>query len=950
MTPRGWSLRFDGMSRGPAAVARVPAALLALALILVSAGQARADLASGRDKLIGGDYKGAIADLTKVSGKDRPAARLLLVDAHLLVGDYAAAEQTAQALTGDKDAKVAADARVALARVLHLVGKYDDARKAVEAVLAKQPDHLAARHALGLVLEDTGDRRAARAVWDSIMADFDAQKIDIEDPAQLYHLAAAARFTAQHQFANDSYREATDLAPTDARAHIAWATLFLQKYSSEVAEQTLEQVFKVDPNHPDAHAWMAATILEGRYDLAAVQHHLGKALEQNPRHVRALLVRASIEIDRNQWDAARKTLDEVLAINPKSTEALAMLATIAWLRDDLKDYEARRAEAFAINAAYAPFYRIVARSAVREHRYVEAIELEKEAVKLQPDFYEAMAGVGEGYLRLGMEKEGLEWLNKAWDGDQYNVRTFNTLNLFTDTIPKEYAFASTKSFKIRYHRDEQKLLARYLEPMLERAFADMVKRYKFTPKTPVVIELFADQTDYSVRTVGLPNLGALGVCFGQVITAMSPSNGDLNWGMVVWHELAHVFAIQLSKSRVPRWYTEGLAEYETLIARPEWRRENDADLYGAIMEQRLPSVAELNYEFMNPDGNAVMVAYYLSAVTIEYLAATYGFDKIVDGLKLFGQGKETPEVITTITGRTVPEFDADFRAYLAVRLAPYQGTFHLPSRGYDDVTQLEIAADAAPKDAKRRADVALGWFYQGDAEAAMSHARRALELDPDHAIARYIVAEVELRTGATAAAREKYRALIADGIDSFDLRGRLAQLAREAGDLDEYERQLCAAKALDPERSYPYQELYAYYEQAGRPDEALAELEHYAMLEQMQLAPVKTLVKEHAKRGNWAKVRTFGELAININPFDAEVLLDLGRAYVELGDGKQAVFTYDGALLSQPPLRRPALAHLGRARAFVALGDKKKARAAVTEALKTEPENADALALKAKLK
>jgi len=81
---------------------------------------------------------------------------------------------------------------------------------------------------------------------------------------------------------------------------------------------------------------------------------------------------------------------------------------------------------------------------------------------------------------------------------------------------------------------------------LARAYADMVKRYGFTPSLPITIELFNDPEQYSVRTVGLPNLGALGVCFGQVITALSPSNGNVNWGMILWHELGHVFAIQMA--------------------------------------------------------------------------------------------------------------------------------------------------------------------------------------------------------------------------------------------------------------------------------------------------------------------------------------------------------------------------------------------------------------------
>ena len=104
---------------------------------------------------------------------------------------------------------------------------------------------------------------------------------------------------------------------------------------------------------------------------------------------------------------------------------------------------------------------------------------------MRPDYFEAMSNVGLGYLRLGQEKEGVDWLKKAFAGDRYNVRTKNTLDLFEDTIPAEYVFSTSKSFKFRYHKDEQKILSRYLEPTLERAFADMSARYGFTPKTPV---------------------------------------------------------------------------------------------------------------------------------------------------------------------------------------------------------------------------------------------------------------------------------------------------------------------------------------------------------------------------------------------------------------------------------------------------------------------------------
>jgi tetratricopeptide (TPR) repeat protein len=934
----------SGLRQHPAASA------LSLALVVaLTAGTARADLVSGRDKLTAGEYKAAIAELGKVTGKDQPAARLLLARAQIATGDFAAAEATIAPLAQGTGAQ-AIEAHVVLDDLRQVTGRTRDARTDLEQLAKAYPTDRAIRTALGEVRLALGDVLGAKALFDETIKESDANQLDLDDPVQTYQLAVAARWTSQYQLANDAFRETLQLRPQATQAGVDWADLFLEKYAAQLAEQTLEEVFKINPNDPEAHAAMAQVIVETRYDLAAVRHHLDAALAVNPRNARALKVRASIEIDQNQWDTAGKTLDAVLAVNRDDVEAIAMRATVAWLRDDTKAYDAEVQRALAIDPAYAALYRIVARSAVREHRYVEAIELEKRAVALKPDYYEAMAGVGLGYLRLGQEREGLDWLDKSWTGDQYNVRTYNTRTLFKKTIPKEYSFGTSKDFRIRYHNDEKAVLSRYLEPTMERAFADMVRRYGFTPRTPVTLELYADRNDYGIRTLGLPDIAALGVCFGQVITAMSPANGDINWGMILWHELGHVFAIQLSNSRVPRWFTEGLSEYETLIARPDWRRENDADLYGAIANGTLPSIGNLNSEFMQPDPSAVVVAYFQSAVTIEYLVQTYGFPKIVEALKLFGKGSETADVLSAITGKTIAQLDADFRKYLDVRLKPYAGTFKLPTRGFDDVTKLEIAADAAPKDARARAHVALGYYYAGDADKATAAAAAALALDPRQPIARYIQAEVVLHQGDTAKAKALYQGLIADGHDSFDLRSRLAQIAGGEGKAADVERELCAAKKLDPERSSPYQELAQRYEKAGQMAKALVELEHFAFLEQMDLSPLKKLVVEYGKLGVWAKVRTYGEMATFINPSDPDILSGLARAYLELHQPARALFTFDTMLLTTPPPRRPALVHLGRARALIALGKMVDAKAALAQAMRTEPENAEILELKTKLK
>jgi tetratricopeptide (TPR) repeat protein len=328
--------------------------------LCASANLARADLASGRDKLTAGDYKTAISELGKVSGKDRPAARILLARAQLTTGEYAAAESTITPLTAGTS-KEAIEARLVLDQIRRTTGRNADARKDLEQLLKDHPDDRAVRTALGVLRHDQGDAIGAKALFDQTIHEFDAKKLDLNDADALFQLAEAARYTSQFELANDSYRAALKIKPQLVGAGLAWADLFSAKYASELAGQTIEEVFKINPNEPDAHAAMAGIITDTSYDLAAVKHHLEAALGVNPKNARALKVRASLEIDNNQWDVARATLDTVLAVDKDDVEAIAMKATIAWLRDDTKTYDQLRTQAFTADPAYAELYRIVSR-------------------------------------------------------------------------------------------------------------------------------------------------------------------------------------------------------------------------------------------------------------------------------------------------------------------------------------------------------------------------------------------------------------------------------------------------------------------------------------------------------------------------------------------------------------------------------------------------------------
>src|SRR4029079_10923595 len=121
-------------------------------------------------------------------------------------------------------------------------------------------------------------------------------------------------------------------------------------------------------------------------------------------------------------------------------------------------------------------------------------------------------------------------------------------------------------FIFKFAKNEAAVLRTYALPLAEEAYRQFVEREAEKPSGPILVEVFPNHDDFAVRTLGLPGLvGALGACFGRVVSMDSPrahSEKDFSWQATLWHELAHVFTLQLSQYRVPRWLTEGISTYE----------------------------------------------------------------------------------------------------------------------------------------------------------------------------------------------------------------------------------------------------------------------------------------------------------------------------------------------------------------------------------------------------
>ncbi|PAY21470.1 hypothetical protein CKO51_01175 [Rhodopirellula sp. SM50] len=545
-------------------------------------------------------------------------------------------------------------------------GQYEPALETYDAAIGRYPTSLPLR-VLGMDVahfNDLPDRAASEAAMIQRYLQTGQLKYATSDT-----LIAAGRFFAENGIdariiLKNFYDRVLETDPTNLEALIATAQLAISKGDFAVAAETVAKAQQRELE--DARLdYLRAVALQSS-DPQQAQVALVQSLRLNPVYEPALILKAEKEIDREDYAGAEATIEQMLKTNPKSPAAFALQAVLAHLDGDYDEEKAFREQALQWWPTNPEVDHLIGRKLSDKYRFAEGAHYQRLALTFDPSHIPATFQLAQDLLRLGDDDVGWKLAEQVNSEDPYNVVAYNLMTLKdridgfetiraseakgtprdVDDPVAELGFEEQREpgeILIRMDPRERKVYGNAVAELLSEAKQVLCEKYQLELTRPVIVEIFPKQSDFAIRTFGLPGgEGFLGVCFGRVITANSPASQGprpSNWKSVLWHEFCHVITLTKTKNRMPRWLSEGISVYEELERDPRWGQSMTARYREMILGDDFTPVSQLSGAFLNPPSPThLQFAYYESSLVVRYLIDQYGADALNATLESLAEG------------------------------------------------------------------------------------------------------------------------------------------------------------------------------------------------------------------------------------------------------------------------------------------------------------------------
>jgi cellulose synthase operon protein C len=468
---------------------------------------------------------------------------------------------------------------------------------------------------------------------------------------------------------------------------------------------------------------------------------------------------------------------------------------------------------------------------------------------------------------MGREDEARRILTAAFEADNFNVRVSNTLKVLRHL--DRYETLKTAHFEIRFDPKNDRVLANFMGQELEQIHADLSRKFHYSPKGPILVEVFDSHQMFSGRTVALPDLHTVGACTGKMFAMASPhAKGILkpfNWARVLRHEMVHIFNLEQTNFQVPHWYTEGLAVGNEGFPRPQPWNE--------LLLQRVPigdllTLDSIDLGFIRPrNPEEWQMAYCQSNLYVEYMKETYGPQTVGEMLQAYREGLDTASAIKKVCKAEKEAFEKGYRAYLDKLVTTLRGK---PAEKAKSLAELEQAHEASPENAEVAARLAEEYLRRNRKADARKLADAVLQKHATHAVASYVKA----RLLADAGEEEQARKLLEAALDAKKPEPKVAQLLGkiyyEAKEYAQAAKTFELGRQVQPYESKWLTELARVHTQTGDKEKLMGVLKELVPTDADDLEVRKRLARLCFDAGRHAEAERYAREALEIDVRDLD--------------------------------------------------------------------------------
>ncbi len=271
-------------------------------------------------------------------------------------------------------------AQVAAARLAMEKGEYDEARRRLVVVFAKDPTYTPAWNLLGDIESAQRQPQKAELAYTKVI-EFAANSFEAR--------ANRAMMRIYQRNFEGAFEDLSTLGQTHGAVtsmhpgvQFAWGLYYLQTKQIDPAARAFEQTAQFSDTYPQALYYLAAIKLEqGLFEQAMTNAY--RFLGLVPGSVVGIKLAAKLELGQKKYAKAEKLLEPLVAVRPDDIEAMNLLAS----------------------------------ALLAQGKSGEGVEMLAKIAELRPDSAEAKARLGAGFLAAGSEELGVETLRALLEKD-----------------------------------------------------------------------------------------------------------------------------------------------------------------------------------------------------------------------------------------------------------------------------------------------------------------------------------------------------------------------------------------------------------------------------------------------------------------------------------------------------------------------------------------------------